>query len=373
VRRRAAALGAHDTRRESPYAERIAKRIGIVHRPLLPTTTIGSFPQTSDVRRNRRNFVAGTIGESEYRKNCESYIARAVREQEALGIDVLVHGEAERDDMVQYFSEHLSGFLSTEYGWVQSYGSRCVRPPILYGDVDRPVPITPSWIEFAQGLTDKPMKGMLTGPVTMMKWSFVRDDQPHADTCRQIALAIRSEVEDLQAAGIAVIQVDEPALREALPLRRNDQAEYFEWATESFRLATSGVSDTTEIHTHMCYVEFSDLFDAIRDLDVDAISIEAARSAMSVLDDLADAPLPCQVGPGVYDIHAPLTPSVEEMVGYIERAVARIPVERLWVNPDCGLKTRTWEEVIPALENMVAAAAIVRDRLKTESIVGPKG
>jgi 5-methyltetrahydropteroyltriglutamate--homocysteine methyltransferase len=368
VRDRLGALSDAHSHRTAPYEDRIETRRGRLNRPILPTTTIGSFPQTREIRLNRQHFLAGKIDEAEYRKVCEAQIEEVVRRQEALGIDVLVHGEAERDDMVQYFAEHLSGFLSTEFGWVQSYGTRCVRPPIIFGDVTRPAPITRPWIEFAQSLTDKPMKGMLTGPVTILKWSFVRDDQPLADTCRQIALAIRDEVEDLEGAGIKLIQVDEPALREGLPLRRKDQQAYFDWATESFRLATSSVADVTEIHTHMCYVEFSDLFDAIRDLDVDAISIEAARSGMSVLDDIAGASIPNQVGPGVYDIHAPLTPSVEEMVAYIERAVALIPVERLWVNPDCGLKTRTWEEVLPALENMVAAASSVRDRLESGSV-----
>ena len=373
VRRRIAACGAGTSHRASPYAARRARREGLAGRPILPTTTIGSFPQTREVRRNRQQFVAGEIGESEYDEACQAEITRVVREQERLGLDVLVHGEAERDDMVQYFAEHLRGFVSTEQGWVQSYGTRCVRPPIIYGDVERPVPITRRWIEFAQSLTERPMKGMLTGPVTIGKWSFVRDDQPVAETCRQIALAIRDEVEDLEAAGIGVIQVDEPALREGLPLRRQDQPEYLAWATECFRLATSSVADETEIHTHMCYVELGDMLDALRDLDVDAISIEAARSAMAVVDDLGEAPLACEVGPGVWDIHAPLVPSVEELVTNIERALAHIPAERLWINPDCGLKTRTWTEVLPALEHLVDAAAVVRARINPGAEVTTEG
>jgi 5-methyltetrahydropteroyltriglutamate--homocysteine methyltransferase len=363
VARRVAACADGDSHRASPYAARRAARTGSAPRPILPTTTIGSFPQTREVRRNRQRYVAGEIDEAEYHRACEAEITRVVREQEAIGVDVLVHGEAERDDMVQYFAEHLSGFVSTEQGWVQSYGTRCVRPPVLYGDVERVAPITRQWIEFAQSLTDRPMKGMLTGPVTILKWSFVRDDQPIAETCQQIALAIRDEVEDLEDAGIRVIQVDEPALREGLPLRREEQAEYLVWATACFRLATSSVADATEIHTHMCYVELGDLLDALRDLDVDAISIEAARSAMAVVDDLGAAPLDAEVGPGVWDIHAPLVPSVEEIVANIERALEHIPAERLWVNPDCGLKTRTWAEVRPALEHLVAAANVVRARI----------
>jgi 5-methyltetrahydropteroyltriglutamate--homocysteine methyltransferase len=363
VRRRLAAFAGRDSHRSSPYEVRRARRTGSARRPLLPTTTIGSFPQTREVRRNRQQYIAGEISETAYREACEAEITRVVREQERLGVDVLVHGEAERDDMVQYFAEHLRGFVSTEQGWVQSYGTRCVRPPIIYGDVERPAPITRTWIEFAQSLTERPMKGMLTGPVTMLKWSFVRDDQPAAETCRQIALAIRDEVEDLEAAGIGVIQVDEPALREGLPLRRADQPEYLAWATECFRLTTTSVTDETEIHTHMCYVELGDLLDALRDLEVDAISIEAARSAMAVVDDLGSARLSCEVGPGVWDIHAPLVPSVEEIVANIERALEHVPAERLWINPDCGLKTRTWDEVVPALDHLVGAAAVVRSRL----------
>lgn len=328
--------------------------------PPLPTTTIGSFPQTVQIRKARAALVAGEIDAAEYEKRMKREIADVIKLQENLGLDVLVHGEPERNDMVQYFAEQLEGFFATKNGWVQSYGSRCVRPPILYGDVIRQRPMTVEWAKYAQSLTDKPVKGMLTGPVTILAWSFVRDDQPLADTANQVALAIRDETVDLQAAGIAVIQVDEPALRELLPLRRADQDNYLRWAVGAFRLATSGVADSTQIHTHLCYSEFGDVIGAIADLDADVTSIEAARSHMEVLDDLNAIGFSNSVGPGVYDIHSPRVPSTEEMAESLRAALRAVPAERLWVNPDCGLKTRNSDEVSASLKNMVAAAHEVR-------------
>lgn len=328
--------------------------------PPLPTTTIGSFPQTVQIRKARAALVAGEIDAAEYEKRMKQEIADVIKLQENLGIDVLVHGEPERNDMVQYFAEQLEGFFATKNGWVQSYGSRCVRPPILYGDVIRQHPMTVEWAKYAQSLTDKPVKGMLTGPVTILAWSFVRDDQPLADTANQVALAIRDETVDLQSAGIAVIQVDEPALRELLPLRRADQDDYLRWAVGAFRLATSGVADSTQIHTHLCYSEFGDVIGAIADLDADVTSIEAARSHMEVLDDLNAIGFSNSVGPGVYDIHSPRVPSTEEMAESLRAALRAVPAERLWVNPDCGLKTRNSDEVTASLKNMVAAAQEVR-------------
>ncbi len=328
--------------------------------PPLPTTTIGSYPQTSAIRKTRAAFRAGEIDEAEYVAKMKREIADVIALQEELGLDVLVHGEPERNDMVQYFAEQLEGFFATQNGWVQSYGSRCVRPPILYGDVSRPQPMTVEWISYAQSLTDKPVKGMLTGPVTILAWSFVRDDQPLADTANQVALAIRDETVDLQAAGIAVIQVDEPALRELLPLRRAEQEDYLRWAVAAFRLATSGVDDSTQIHTHLCYSEFGEVIGAIADLDADVTSLEAARSHMEVLDDLNSVGFANSVGPGVYDIHSPRVPSTEEMAESLRAALRAVPAQRLWVNPDCGLKTRNLDEVTASLQNMVAAAKEVR-------------
>ncbi|OBG39931.1 5-methyltetrahydropteroyltriglutamate--homocysteine S-methyltransferase [Mycobacterium sp. E3198] len=328
--------------------------------PPLPTTTIGSYPQTSAIRKARAAFRAGEIDEASYVAKMRKEIADVIALQEQLGLDVLVHGEPERNDMVQYFAEQLQGFFATQNGWVQSYGSRCVRPPILYGDVSRPHPMTVDWIGYAQSLTDKPVKGMLTGPVTILAWSFVRDDQPLADTANQVALAIRDETVDLQAAGIAVIQVDEPALRELLPLRRARQDDYLRWAVGAFRLATSGVADSTQIHTHLCYSEFGEVIGAIADLDADVTSIEAARSHMEVLDDLNSAGFANSVGPGVYDIHSPRVPSAGEMAESLRAALRAVPPQRLWVNPDCGLKTRNVDEVTASLRNMVAAAQEVR-------------
>lgn len=337
-------------------AERRASQEARLHLPPLPTTTIGSYPQTSAIRKARAALRAGEIDQAEYEKRMKKEIADVIKLQEELGLDVLVHGEPERNDMVQYFAEQLKGFFATSNGWVQSYGSRCVRPPILYGDVIRTHPMTVEWIKYAQSLTDKPVKGMLTGPVTILAWSFVRDDQPLAETANQVALAIRDETVDLQSAGIAVIQVDEPALRELLPLRRADQEDYLRWAVGSFRLATSGVADSTQIHTHLCYSEFGEVIGAIADLDADVTSIEAARSHMEVLDDLNAAGFSNSVGPGVYDIHSPRVPSTAEMAESLRAALRAVPAERLWVNPDCGLKTRNSDEVTASLKNMVAAA-----------------
>ncbi|MBX9638954.1 MAG: 5-methyltetrahydropteroyltriglutamate--homocysteine S-methyltransferase [Mycobacteriaceae bacterium] len=341
-------------------AQRRASQEARLRLPVLPTTTIGSYPQTSAIRVARAALRNGEIDQAEYERRMKQEIADVIKLQEQLGIDVLVHGEPERNDMVQYFAEQLEGFFATHNGWVQSYGSRCVRPPILFGDVVRNHPMTVDWITYAQSLTDKPVKGMLTGPVTILAWSFVRDDQPLADTANQVALAIRDETVDLQSAGIAVIQVDEPALRELLPLRRVDQDDYLRWAVASFRLATSGVDDSTQIHTHLCYSEFGEVIGAIADLDADVTSIEAARSHMEVLDDLNAIGFSNSVGPGVYDIHSPRVPSTDEMAASLRAAVKAVPAERLWVNPDCGLKTRSVDEVTASLRNMVAAAQQVR-------------
>ncbi|WP_037321082.1 5-methyltetrahydropteroyltriglutamate--homocysteine S-methyltransferase [Amycolatopsis orientalis] len=362
IRARLEALRPEDTVR-SPYARRAAAQQAALELPPLPSTTIGSFPQTTEVRKARAAHKAGSLDDAGYEAAMKAEIERVVRLQEDLGLDVLVHGEPERNDMVQYFAERLAGFAATDFGWVQSYGSRCVRPPILYGDVSRPEPMTVAWARYAQSLTAKPVKGMLTGPVTILAWSFVRDDQPLGETARQVALAIRDEVHDLQEAGIRVIQVDEPALRELLPLRAAAHEAYFAWAVSSFRLATSGIDDATQIHTHMCYSEFGDVVKAIDALDADVTSIEAARSKMEVVTDLGAAGFGRGVGPGVYDIHSPRVPGVDEVGGLLRTAVGAVPAERIWVNPDCGLKTRGYAEVEPALRNLVAAARAVRSEL----------
>lgn len=328
--------------------------------PALPTTTIGSFPQTADIRRARARLVKGELTDAAYRELMREEIARVIRLQEELGLDVLVHGEPERNDMVQYFAELLDGFAVTQNGWVQSYGSRCTRPSILWGDVSRSAPMTVEWSVYAQSLSEKPVKGMLTGPVTILAWSFVRDDQPLGDTARQVALALRDEITDLEAAGIRVIQVDEPALRELLPLKRADQPAYLDWSVGSFRLATGGAEPATQVHTHLCYSEFGVVIDAIRELDADVTSIEAARSRMEVVDDLSASGFDHGVGPGVYDIHSPRVPSVEEVQSLLERAVGAIPAGRLWVNPDCGLKTRGYDETVASLANIVEATQAVR-------------
>ncbi|GAJ79811.1 5-methyltetrahydropteroyltriglutamate--homocysteine methyltransferase [Nocardia brasiliensis NBRC 14402] len=359
VRARLAALGP-DAVTRAPAEERRVLQQDRLQLPPLPTTTIGSYPQTSAIRVARAELRKGEIDQDEYVRRMRAEVADVIALQEQLGLDVLVHGEPERNDMVQYFAEQLDGFAATELGWVQSYGTRCVRPPILFGDVARRTPMTVDWISYAQSLTDKPVKGMLTGPVTILAWSFVRDDQPLGDSARQVALAIRDETVDLQSAGIRIIQVDEPALRELLPLRETDQQAYLDWSVQSFRLATSGVSDATQVHTHLCYSEFGEVIDAIAGLDADVTSIEAARSRMEVLDDLNAAGFDLGVGPGVYDIHSPRVPSVEEITTSLRAALKAVPAERLWVNPDCGLKTRGQAEVAASLRNMVAAAAAVR-------------
>ncbi|MFD8495291.1 5-methyltetrahydropteroyltriglutamate--homocysteine S-methyltransferase [Amycolatopsis sp. NPDC059657] len=346
-----------------PYAQRAQAQQKTLKLPALPSTTIGSFPQTAEVRKARAAHRAGKLGDDGYRAAMHAEIDKVVRLQEDLGLDVLVHGEPERNDMVQYFAEQLAGFAATEFGWVQSYGSRCVRPPILYGDVSRPKPMTVEWARYAQALTGKPVKGMLTGPATILAWSFVRDDQPLGDTARQVALAIRDEVHDLESAGIRIIQVDEPALRELLPLRAAGHEAYFAWAVDAFRLATSGISDSTQIHTHMCYSEFGEVLPAIDALDADVTSIEATRSKMEVLAGLSSAGFGRGVGPGVYDIHSPRVPSIDEVTGLLRTAIGAVPAERVWVNPDCGLKTRGYAEVEPALRNLVAAAHHVRAEL----------
>ncbi|MCL4269912.1 MAG: 5-methyltetrahydropteroyltriglutamate--homocysteine S-methyltransferase [Anaerolineales bacterium] len=332
--------------------------------PPLPTTTIGSFPQTAEVRARRSAKNKGSLTQAEYDELLKTEIARTIQKQEEIGLDVLVHGEFERTDMVEYFGERMTGIAFTQNGWVQSYGSRAVRPPIIFGDVARPAPMTVAWSAYAQSLTSKPVKGMLTGPVTILEWSFVRDDQPRSLTCRQLALAIRDEVVDLERAGIRVIQIDEPAFREGFPLRRAEQDDYLKWAIESFKLASSGVQDETQIHTHMCYAEFDNIIEAIGRMDADVISIEASRSKMELLDAFKQYQYPGEIGPGIYDIHSPNIPSQAEMVDLLEKAAQVVPIERLWINPDCGLKTRQWDQVIPALTNMVAAAQTIRQQLK---------
>lgn len=360
VRARAADITPALGQRQSPYAERIQAQQRKLALPRFPTTTIGSFPQTRDIRQVRLLFRKGELSEADYTARIREEIQRCVARQEALGLDVPVHGEAERNDMVEYFGEQLEGYVFSQFGWVQSYGSRCVKPPILFGDIHRPGPMTVEWIRYAQSLTDKPLKGMLTGPVTILNWSFVRDDQPRRDTCRQLALAIRDEVLDLEAAGVGIIQIDEAALREGLPLRASDWHGYLDWAIEAFRIAANGVKDETQIHTHMCYSEFNDIIEAIADMDADVITIETSRSDMELLDAFRGFRYPNDIGPGVYDIHSPNIPGRDQICSLMQKAAERIPAERLWVNPDCGLKTRQWEEVLPALESMVAAARELR-------------
>lgn len=346
--------------RQSAYELRIQKQGAILNLPKFPTTTIGSFPQTPEIRLARSQYKSGVLSRLNYVDAMETEIARCVREQESLGLDVLVHGEAERNDMVEYFGEQLKGYAFSQFGWVQSYGSRCVKPPILFGDISRPKAMTVEWISFAQTLTKKPMKGMLTGPVTILNWSFVRDDQPRSVSCLQLALAIRQEVLDLEKAGVKVIQIDEAALREGLPLRKSQWKSYLDWAVESFRITANGVQDETQIHTHMCYSEFNDIIEAIAQMDADVITIETSRSDMELLDVFDTFNYPNEIGPGVYDIHSPNIPTEQQMIELMTKAAKRIPAERLWVNPDCGLKTRQWSEVKPALKNMVLAAEKLR-------------
>ena len=363
VRERLAKVTDADARRQSPFAARREaqrQRLGL---PLFPTTTIGSFPQTAEIRQARMRLRNGEIDEAKYLELMHGEIERVIRLQEEIGLDVLVHGEPERNDMVQYFAEQMDGYVFTENAWVQSYGSRYVRPPVLYGDVSRPEAMTVDWIKYAQSLTDRPVKGMLTGPVTMLMWSFVRDDQPRSETCKQLALAIRDEVNDLEAAGVDIIQADEPAIREGLPLRRDRWDEYLDWAVLCFRLATSGVRDETQVQTHMCYSEFGDIMRQIQEMDADVLLIEAARSKMELLEDWKRTGYENEIGPGLYDIHSPRIPSTEEMADLLRRAAQVLEAEQLWVDPDCGLKTRRYEEVEPSLKNMVAAAKQLREEL----------
>lgn len=361
VKARLVALKDTDDQRQSSYQQRIPQQRQSLRLPLFPTTTIGSFPQTENIRAARAAFKRGEISESAYKNHMHAEIRHVIERQLAIGLDVLVHGEAERNDMVEYFGEQLSGFAFTQLGWVQSYGSRCVKPPIIYGDVSRPVPMTVEWAVYAQSLTDKHVKGMLTGPVTILQWSFVRDDQPRSLTANQIALAIRDEVLDLEAAGIRIIQIDEPAFREGLPLRQSDWADYLAWAGRAFRLSAAGVDDSTQIHTHMCYSEFNDILPEIAAMDADVITIETSRSDMELLQGFSDFEYPNDIGPGVYDIHSPRVPHTAEMLRLLEKACAVIPAERIWVNPDCGLKTRRWPETEAALSKMVEAAQQLRE------------
>ncbi|MBV8222646.1 MAG: 5-methyltetrahydropteroyltriglutamate--homocysteine S-methyltransferase, partial [Candidatus Eremiobacteraeota bacterium] len=363
VEAREAALKDGDARRSAPFGERRAAQRERLQLASFPTTTIGSYPQTTAIREARAKFKKGEIDAPDYERRIKAEIAHAVEQQEQIGLDVLVHGEAERNDMVEYFGEQLRGFAFTQNGWVQSYGSRYVKPPIIFGDVSRPKPMTVDWITYAQSLTTKPMKGMLTGPVTILQWSFVRDDQPRSDTCLQIALAIRDEVADLERAGIKVIQIDEPAIREGLPLKRSQWNKYLEWAVKAFRVASSAVRDETQIHTHMCYSEFNDIIASIAAMDADVITIESSRSDMEILEAFRDFKYPNEIGPGVYDIHSPRVPSADEMTTLLEKAAAVVPADQLWVNPDCGLKTRRWEEVVAALTAMVAAAKRMRAKV----------
>ena len=361
VRARAAALTNADFTRGA-YADRLSAQDAALQLPPLPTTTIGSFPQTADIRRARARYLTGTLAADDYRDLMRAEIGRVVALQEEIGLDVLVHGEPERNDMVQYFAQNLDGFAVTENGWVQSYGSRCTRPSILWGDVSRPAPITVDWSVYTQSLTAKPVKGMLTGPVTILAWSFVRDDQPLGETARQVALALRDEIGDLEAAGIRIVQVDEPALRELLPLKAKDHADYLDWSVGSFRLATSGVADATQIHTHLCYSEFGVVIEAIRNLDADVTSIEAARSRMEVVREIKAGGFDHGIGAGIYDIHSPRVPSVDELTTLLDTALESIPERQVWVNPDCGLKTRGYEETVQSLHNMLAATRVVRER-----------
>lgn len=356
VKQRADAVTEKDAQRTNTFKIRKKEQQEVLQLPLFPTTTIGSFPQTAEVRSWRAKFKKGELTAEQYDILLKEETQRTIRWQEDIGIDVLVHGEFERNDMVEYFGEQLEGFVFTQNGWVQSYGSRCVKPPVIFGDVSRPTPMTVYWSQYAQSQTEKWVKGMLTGPVTILQWSFVRDDQPRSETCKQIALAIRDEVVDLEKAGIRIIQIDEPAIREGLPLRKADWQNYLKWAVEAFRISASGVEDATQIHTHMCYSEFNDIIENIADMDADVITIECSRSQMELLNAFADFKYPNEIGPGVYDIHSPRVPSKEEMTELLRKAQNVIPANQLWVNPDCGLKTRHWEETEKALIAMVAAA-----------------
>ena len=364
VKARVAEIKESDYSRNISFDERQKLQQKHFNLPLFPTTTIGSFPQTKDVRQARAKHKKGQLTDDAYNTYLKDQVKSSVEFQEEIGIDVLVHGEFERNDMVEYFGEQLEGFTFTQYGWVQSYGSRCVKPPIIFGDVSRPTPMTVEWSSYAQELTSLPMKGMLTGPVTILQWSFVRDDQQRKDTTFQIALAIRDEVVDLEAAGIEMIQIDEAALREGLPIRKADWDEYLTWSVDAFRLSTAGVNDQTQIHTHMCYSEFNDIIEAIARMDADVISIETSRSNMELLDAFVNFNYPNEVGPGVYDIHSPRVPSKENMSDLIKKVTELLPIRNIWVNPDCGLKTRGWPEVKDALVNMVSSAKELREAFK---------
>ncbi len=368
VQKRIKSLTAAYAQRKAKHHQRAQTQRKVLKLPLFPTTTIGSFPQTQEIRKIRQAYKAGQIDADTYIKKIQQQILQVINKQEALDLDVLVHGEAERNDMVEYFGELLNGFAFTQNGWVQSYGSRCVKPPIIYGDISRPHPMTVEWIQYAQSLTKRHVKGMLTGPVTILAWSFVRDDQPLSQTALQIALALRDEVADLEKAGIKVIQIDEPAFREALPLLKKDWQHYLDWAVHSFRVASSGVEDHTQIHTHMCYSEFNDVIAAIAALDADVITLESSRSQMELLEAFENFAYPNEIGPGVYDIHSPRVPTTEEIVHHLEKALKYIPSSHLWVNPDCGLKTRNWPEVEHALNHMVNAAKLLR-KVHAEKVV----
>lgn len=364
VQKRLQTLPQDYSHRTKPFEKRQVLQRKRFQLPLLPTTTIGSFPQTAEIRQTRSAFKKGKLANLEYLEAMRKEIQLVIKKQEEIGLDVLVHGEAERNDMVEYFGEQLWGYAFTENGWVQSYGSRCVKPPILYGDIYRPEAMTVDWIRYAQSLTQKPVKGMLTGPITMLMWSFVRDDQPHSITALQLALVIRDEVADLERAGIGIIQIDEPAFREGLPLKQSDWNEYLRWATEAFRVSSSGVKDETQIHTHMCYSEFNDILPAIASMDADVITIETSRSRMELLDGFGQFKYSNEIGPGVYDIHSPRVPDSEEMLELLKKACLVINSQQLWVNPDCGLKTRGWPETVAALEKMVRAARLLRAKLE---------
>ncbi|MEG3767084.1 5-methyltetrahydropteroyltriglutamate--homocysteine S-methyltransferase [Alteromonas sp. 14N.309.X.WAT.G.H12] len=350
-------------KRRLPFEKRYAAQQASLKLPLLPTTTIGSFPQTQDIRQVRAQYRRGDLSEGQYKAFIEAQIRLCIEQQVDLGLDVLVHGEAERNDMVEYFGEHLDGIAVSRFGWVQSYGSRCVKPPIIHADITRPGPMTVEWIAYAQSLTEKPVKGMLTGPVTIINWSFVRDDIPRADVAYQLAEGLKDEITALEKAGIKIVQVDEAALREGLPLREEEKGAYLQWAVNAFKLATSSVKGDTQIHTHMCYSEFSDIIDAIANMDADVVTIETARSHLTLLDAFKSTAYPNAIGPGVYDIHSPACPAKETISNLIETLLDILPVEKLWINPDCGLKTRQWSEVLPALSNMVSATALLRQKL----------
>ncbi|HAS8566642.1 TPA: 5-methyltetrahydropteroyltriglutamate--homocysteine S-methyltransferase, partial [Vibrio vulnificus] len=367
VQSRVNAITAELAQRSVPYAERARHQAEVLQLPLLPTTTIGSFPQTSEIRVQRSAYRSGQLSSAEYEQALKGHIADAVKRQEALDLDVLVHGEAERNDMVEYFAEHLAGFQTTQFGWVQSYGSRCVKPAIVVADIEREQPITVGWSTYAQSLTSKQMKGMLTGPVTILCWTFPREDISRKAIAQQLALALRDEVSDLQDAGINIIQIDEPAIREGLPLKKRDHQSYLDWAVEAFRISAASARPETQIHTHMCYSEFNEIIESVAALDADVITIETSRSNMELLKAFEEFNYPNEIGPGVYDIHSPNIPSEEWIVDLVKKAAQKIPVERLWVNPDCGLKTRNWPETEAALANLVSAAKRLRNEFAEEA------